>query len=355
MHDPKKLLKFFKSKRYLTLFLISIIAVIFSLTLLRPLKNQICQRVLNITPSPEETLKSTAIPGTYYKIPIPPEDSDYYIYADYRLWVPENTANLQGIMVMQHGCGDDGIKYVEDQQWQTFAVKWNLALLSSHFFTGESCGNWAFTNHGTDKAFFRAIDQLTTKSEHRELKDLPWILWGHSGGADWATQIFQQYPERTIAMILARGGGFLFFGVNPSLLDIPVLFSLAQGDSLVQNKQHAKEAFELPHKAFSLYRNAGAKWTLAIDPGASHYDFEQSNAFTRPYLEKILATRLSTETTSLLPVNRDKNWLGDIKTHDITPDGEYKGKLSESSWLPDEEIAMKWQQHVSGQANIAAK
>ncbi|MGB2924725.1 MAG: hypothetical protein WBB82_05455, partial [Limnothrix sp.] len=78
-------------------------------------------------------------------------------------------------------------------------------------------------------------------------------------------------------------------------------------------------------------------------------------AFTRPYLEKILATRLSTETTSLLPVNRDKNWLGDIKTHDITPDGEYKGKLSESSWLPDEEIAMKWQQHVSGQANIAAK
>lgn len=350
MHNLKKPLKLFKSKRYLALFLVSIIVVIFSLTLLRPLKNQICrQRVPNITTSPEEILKSTAIPGTYYKIPIPPEDSDYYIYADYRLWVPENIANLQGIMVMQHGCGDDGIKYVEDQQWQTFATQHHLALLSSHFLTGNKpCEYWALINYGSENAFLRALHQLATKSDHPELSKIPWILWGHSGGADWATQIFQQYPERTIAMIVARGGGFLFFGVNPSLLNVPVLFSLGQKDPCFE------ECVELPQKVFAKYREAGAVWTLAIEQAAGH-GLGESQSFAIPYLEKILATRLSTETTSLLPVNRDNNWLGDIRTHDITPAGEYRGKLNESSWLPDEDIAKKWQQHVSDQANSSSK
>ncbi|NJL53421.1 MAG: hypothetical protein HC930_16895 [Hydrococcus sp. SU_1_0] len=36
--------------------------------------------------------------------------------------------------------------------------------------------------------------------------------------------MMQQYPERTIAVIAARAGGFTFLGTNPNLKNIPVLF-----------------------------------------------------------------------------------------------------------------------------------
>ena len=43
-------------------------------------------------------------------------------------------------------------------------------------------------------------------SGHQELRSVPWVIWGHPGGASWAVHMAGLYPERTIA-VFARSGG----------------------------------------------------------------------------------------------------------------------------------------------------
>jgi pimeloyl-ACP methyl ester carboxylesterase len=188
--------------------------------------------------------------GIYYETSVPITDTDNHILANYRIWIPNGVETVRGVIVRQHGCGGDdttdmGLVYANDLHWQALAIKHQLAILGTKYQTvgiypDDPCDSWAVIDRGSEDAFLKSLNEFGQKSRHPELGKLPWVLWGYSGGADWAVQMSHKYPDRTIALISMRGGGvnishseplkLLTSDINPNVLGMPV--SNYKGDPL---------------------------------------------------------------------------------------------------------------------------
>jgi hypothetical protein len=302
--------------------------------------------------------------GRYYEVSIPPTGSAQYISADYRLWIPDGVETLRGLIVKQHGCGGDvstpiGLDHANDLQWQALALKHGFALLGTKYptdyqtknrYADDPCNSWALIERGSEKAFLAALNKFSQKSRHSELVKIPWVLWGYSGGADWVMQMANKYPFRTIAVVAARGGGVQVAGagsslilkskINSDLLGLPVLFALGEKDPYVQ------EVIELPKEIFNRYRKAGAIWAIAVEAGAGH-ETADTRLLAIPFLDAIISARLAASDGVLRSVHVAQGWLGNPTTHAINSIVKYKGNPLEAVWLPNEEIARKWQAYIT--------
>ncbi len=304
--------------------------------------------------------------GKYYETSVPPTGAAKYISADYRIWIPNGVQTVRGVIVKQHGCGGDaatemGLTYANDLQWQALAIKHQLALLGTKYptdyqtvgrYPDDPCNSWAVIDRGSEDAFLKALDEFGQKSHHPELAQLPWVLWGHSGGADWAIQMSQKYPERTIASVLMRCGGVLISpskpsqlltsNVDPAILGVPTLFAVGEKE----NADLLDECLNLPKKVFSRFRKAGALWAIAVEADVGHGSTD-TRLLAIPYLDSILTTRMATDSPKLRQLDEAKGWLANPITHEIVPISQYKGDPQQASWLPDQATAYKWQAYVT--------
>jgi predicted esterase len=294
--------------------------------------------------------------GSYYEASIPPTGTDKYISADYRLWIPNGVGTIRGLIVKQHRCEGDattelGLSHANDLQWQALASKHGFALLGARFptdyqtvgkYQGDACDSWDIVDSGSGNALLKAIRDLAKKSNHPELETLPWVLWGHSGGADWSIEMSKKYSDRIIAVVAMRCGmsSLLSNEIKSEMLGIPVLIVVGEKDP------YADECIDLPKKTFSRYRKAGAIWTLAIEAEAGH-EAADTRHLVIPYLDAILSTRLPKTDPKIYPVKASQGWLGNLTTHKVEPIGQYQGNPLEAAWLPDQETARKWQGYVT--------
>jgi pimeloyl-ACP methyl ester carboxylesterase len=261
--------------------------------------------------------------------------------------------------VRQHGCGGDGLVYANDLQWQALAIKHQLAILGSKYqkvgnSNDDPCDVWAVIDRGSEKTFLKALDEFGQKSQHPELDQLPWVLWGFSGGADWAVQMSQKYPDRTIALIAQRGGGvnisateptkLLTADINPAVLRMPVLYALGGAEAV--GTIYFNEGYDLPKQVFSRFRKASALWAIAVEADIGH-ESTDTRLIAIPYLDAILTARLATDSTKLRQLDEAKGWLANPVTHEIAPINQYKGDPLQAAWLPDRETAYKWQAYVT--------
>ena len=297
-------------------------------------------------PLPTVSAGGFQLPGSYFEVSISSEKSDHYtqLQANFRLWIPESSEKIRGLIVKQHGCGDGaadtGLDHANDLQWQALAAKHRFALLGTKQTSiNKICEDWALMNNGSKNLFLKALHAFAEKSKRLELEDVPWVLWGHSGGADWAAQMFQEYPNRTIALVGVRSGGFEFFGTNPSLVGVPVLFALGEKDPYA-------ETIKLSQQAFSRYRNIDAPWTIVIEPNAAH-ETANSRFLIIPYLDAVITSRLTKSGNQLQQIKVADGWLGNPVSHAIAPIDRYSDNPLNAVWLPNEEIAHKWQEYVT--------
>jgi pimeloyl-ACP methyl ester carboxylesterase len=334
-----------KSKYKLSFFLIPLtITIIYfgwkkwSLTTPRPLPQKSDVSV---------TQDDLILKGTYYQVFIPPTKNDVFLSAEYRLWIPDGVTKIRGLIVKQHGCGDDaaatGLNHANDLQWQVLALKHQFALLGTKFPDGnKNCGSWAYINNGSEKAFFKALKLFGHKSNHLEIEQVPWLLWGHSGGGDWVAQMLQQYPNRTIAAIAARGGGFNLFGTNPTLARTPLMFALGEQDKNIV----PYETQTLPKQVFARYRKINSLWAIASEANTTH-ETSDTRLLAIPYFDAIATARMPQQGNKLLALNPAQGWLGNISTKEIVSVDDYQGNSTETAWLPNEETARKWQEYVT--------
>ena len=306
--------------------------------------------------------------GIYYETSVPPTGTAKYISADYRIWIPNGVETVRGVIVKQHGCGGDaatvmGLTYANDLQWQALATKHQLALLGTKYptdyqtvgrYPDDPCNSWAVIDRGSEDALLKALDEFGQKSNHPELDKLPWVLWGYSGGADWAVQMSQKYPDRTIALIAQRGGGvvispsepikLLTADINPAVLGMPVLYALGGAEAV--GTIYFDEGLDIPRKAFFRYRKAGALWAIAVEADMGHGSTD-TRLLAIPYLDSILTARMATDSTKLRQLDKSKGWLANPVTHEIAPINQYKGDALQAAWLPDRETASKWQAYIT--------
>jgi hypothetical protein len=165
------------------------------------------------------SMTANAAFGQYIKVEYPAsaQADELQLGVTYTLWIPEGVKTIRGIIVHQHGAGTVAAKSGEnaayDLHWQALAKKWDCALLtlSYHVLNEKTdaspggAGLWFDPRRGSDKIFLKAINEFAAKSGHTELSLVPWVLWGHSGGAIWGDLMTQLHPER-VAVLWLRSG-----------------------------------------------------------------------------------------------------------------------------------------------------
>lgn len=281
-------------------------------------------------------LAQSAFAATH-DVAMPPKDGEKYKSADFRLWIPDNVKTIRAIIVRQHGCGRKGIDHADDLQWQALAAKYDAALLGTHFQQSKECKDWFDPANGSERAFFDALKHFATESKHPELTEVPWAIWGHSGGSLWACHMTNRHPERVIAV---WGRSQALTEYVDKALQVPIVFNYGEGEKTGQFASVHKNS----QAAYTAYRPKGALWAIAIDPKSSH-DCRNSRALAVLFFDKMLTARLSKDSNKLQPA-KEIAWRGHPDTFDVqSPASSIGDPKQYTIWLCDKEYAQAWQEY----------
>jgi poly(3-hydroxybutyrate) depolymerase len=295
---------------------------------------------------------------------------------NYTIWIPENVKRLRGVIVHQHGCGEgsckSGLTGAYDLHWQALAKKHDCALLAPSYEQPEKadCQMWCDPRNGSAAAFQRGLVELGKMSGHPELAEVPWALWGHSGGGHWAGGMVLLYPERVAAAWLRSGVPLLEPNpVEPSpgrppikahaikahtlpaaALQVPVMCNLGTKEGVTTkggpfaNVWTANEAF------FKAVRKRGGLVGVAVDPLTAH-ECGNQRYLAIPWLDACLSVRLPKASGQpLQPMPADAAWLAEPTGTRAESAAKFAGDPLQAAWLPNAAIARAWMQYVKDTA-----
>lgn len=183
------------------------------------------------------------------------------------------------------------------------------------------------------------------------MKELPWCLWGHSGGAFWASLMQAKYPERIVAIWFRSGSAINAW--EKGEIPRPELGEAVYGVPCMGNpgakerdSVQFKGAWDGLHRMHELYRAQGAPFGLAPDPRTGH-ECGDSRYLAIPYFDACLAMRLpEAEGRPLRPVDSKAGWLAEVGSDVAVPAAEFPGDPNKAVWLPGEAFAKLWSEYV---------
>ncbi len=297
--------------------------------------------------------------GTVFYTEIATENTDYkFGSANYSLFIPEGIDIIRGILIHQHGCGNfDKIKssnIIYDLQYQEFARKWNLALLGpalSQFKNCPDCGNpsngirecleWSDPANGSEKALLVSLNTFADSSGHSELKAVPWLLWGHSGGGHWVLSMLNKHPEKVIALFAVSPAFDEHFDFPPSAANVPVMLRHAGAKDF---NDKGVNCWGNSVNQYLKLRAMNGNASIAYSPKNEHGSGD-SRYLAIPFFDTVLAQRLPLKGSSdIRDMDHSQAWFGDTVTHQIFKRSALAGKNENYCWLPDSITAVKWRE-----------
>lgn len=262
--------------------------------------------------------------GTIHQLHFPAQlhGNSLRLSVDYYLWIPKGVSTLQGIVVHQHGCGPGaslgGRTAADDLHWQALAAKHDCALLGSSYEPrqGVNCRLWCDARRGSAGRFLQAVERFAEVTGHAELVQVPWCLWGHSGGGFWASLMQTLYPERIVAIWLQSGTAFGYW--TSGEIEKPVIPDAAYGVPVMGNpglKEKDDQRFHVAWDGIKAmqedYRSHGAAFfEFAPDPRTGH-ECGDSRYLSIPFFDFWLDHRLSNDgshTLQSVDAGDLKNW-----------------------------------------------
>ncbi|HVC92145.1 MAG TPA: CocE/NonD family hydrolase [Pirellulales bacterium] len=299
--------------------------------------------------------------GRYFEVSYPPssEPGQLHLGVTYTIWFPDGRNPLRGVIVHQHGCGSGacqgGATAAYDLHWQALAQKWNCALMGPSYQQEDkqNCRLWCDPRNGSHKTFLRALGELAAKSQHAELDTVPWCLWGHSGGAFWASLMQTIYPERIVAIWFRSGTAFAAWekgeipkpDIPDAAYQIPMMCNPGgkeRGDPRFDGAWTGAMAM------FKAYRAKGAPVGFAPDPRTAH-ECGDSRYLAIPFFDACLAARLPEPggaDQSLKPMDARQSWFASVLGERADEAASYQGWVDEAIWLPNERVAHAWEEYV---------
>ncbi len=296
--------------------------------------------------------------GTVYEVEYAPsEKKGELIYGvTYRLWLPEDIKTVRAVIVHQHGCGtgacEGGATAADDLHWQALARKWDCALLgpSYHQKDGQDCRQWCDPRNGSEQTFLRSLKDLAAKTQHPEIANAPWCLWGHSGGGFWASIMQTRHPERIVAIWFRSGTAFATW--EKGEIEKPALPEAMYGIPMMCNpgaKEKGDKRFNGAWTGslamFEAYRAKQAPIGFAADPLTGH-QCGDSRYLAVPFFDACLGMRLPDQGTALKPVDVSQGWLASVDEVVAHPSKAYQDEVSKAVWLPDAKVAKAWSEYV---------
>ena len=285
--------------------------------------------------------------GTKYQITVPKQG---VLIADpvYYCWLPESVTTYRCVIVHHHGCGreGDGPLMSGDVQWTTLAKKWHAVFIGPSMSTGSDCQNWIQPGNGSGNAFVAALDSLARRSNHPEIRTIPWALWGHSGGSLWTTSMATLYSNRIVVAVAQAGSAEM--SNSPGALKIPILHCNGQTDAIYNT---------VP---FVNGRAKGALWTHAVNPhpqtanntpgdlaGQGHACHDV-RMIAIPWMDYALTSRLPDRAGDSVLKDMDTMgaWLGDTLTYAIASAATFAGNKLKACWFPNQAFAKMWAEYM---------
>ena len=280
----------------------------------------------------------------------------------YTIWIPEGVKKLRGVIVHQHGCGEgsckSGLTGAYDLHWQALAKKHDCALLAPTYEQpGKAdCQMWCDPRNGSDQAFQKGLKDLGELSGHNELSELPWALWGHSGGGHWVGGMTLLHPER-IAAVWLRSGVPLF-EKNPdriaikkhtlptNALQVPMMCNLGTQEGVTIKTGRFSGAWPTNQLFFNKIRGMGGLIGVAVDPLTSH-ECGNQRYLAIPWFDECLDARLPKKVGGALrSMPMEKAWLSPLLGKKAVPANKFEGNPNLAIWLPSAKIAKAWMQFV---------
>jgi hypothetical protein len=188
---------------------------------------------------------------------------------------------------------------------------------------------------GGAEALIQLLKSLARDSGHPELEFVPLVFFGHSAGTTFGLQFATIHPEQTVALIR-----YHFQGIADNLdvlSKIPILFLVGGKDS-ASNLAQVRETQQRG-------RSAGAPWTLAIEPNATHGDSKDLTKAYRlltPWVSAVLRLRGVTTGSSMIAATESPGWLANLDGTGMAPFAEFAGPRQTANWLPDETAGRAW-------------
>lgn len=282
---------------------------------------------------------------------------------NYTVWVPPGVELLRGVVVHQHGCGtgscSSGLTGAYDLHWQALAKKHDCALLSPSYEQpeGADCQMWCDPRNGSSAAFQKALADLGKQSGHPEMAQVPWAIWGHSGGGHWCGGIVMMHPERVAAAWL-RSGVPLFevneqrTSIKPHVLpdaalQVPIMCNPGTKEGVTVKDGRFDGVWPANETFFKTVRGKGGLVGVAVDPLTAH-ECGNQRYMAIPWLDACLTARLSSQGgDELKPMPTDDVWLAKLLSTDAVPATKYDGDANDAVWLPNAAIAKAWTQYVT--------
>jgi pimeloyl-ACP methyl ester carboxylesterase len=302
-------------------------------------------------------------PGTIFDVKMP--SGKNYDKAEFRLWIPEKTKTLRGILVLVHGSNMDARSWVETSGWREvlqydklkiseffwhdIAERFGFGLLGCYFTDRphEDMFIEEYTNvgMGSGQALLDALNELAKLSGHAEVANAPLALWGISAGGQFNYEFTCWRPDRIIAFILNKGGIYYTAMASPAARRVPGILFIGAKDSPFRN--------DIINGIFSMNRRAGAQWALAVEPGAVH-EIGRSLELSEVFFDEVIPLRLPKESGEPLRIlNLEDGYLGEPRNLTYSPYNWEKTKEHPASWLPTEKFARAWLACEAGKPQIA--
>ncbi|MFN6127367.1 MAG: hypothetical protein ACK57G_15270 [Planctomycetota bacterium] len=300
----------------------------------------------------------------YYRVRYAPStDAGQLIFGvNFTLWIPPGVEPLRGIIVHQHGCGEgsckSGLTGAYDLHWQALARKHRCGLLSPAYEQPqkEDCQMWCDPRNGSDRAFQQCLVDFAAMTGHPELSQVPWALWGHSGGGHWAGGMVMLHPDRVVAAWLRSGVPLLAPDpARPNIrahelpelaLRVPVMCNLGTKEGVTVKEEPFAGVWPATEKFFLEIRGRSGLIGVSVDPLTSH-ECGNQRYLAIPWLDACLESRLPDQPgRPLRAMPSDGAWFAEPTGFKAVQSSEYVGDPNTASWLPNQSIAKRWMEYV---------
>ncbi|MDR1742284.1 MAG: esterase family protein [Dysgonamonadaceae bacterium] len=290
-----------------------------------------------------EAVPKRTYSDTIVRITLRGADCPFADHADYGIYIPTKTATLRGVLVLQHGCGMEqfGITRPYDLQYQTFARKWQLAVVETALY--GNCGAWRDPDSGSANALFKALNDTGKATDHPELNTLPLLLFGHSAGGYWTLAMLKSYPERIMAAVCYSAAWDPQWDYPAATADIPVLLRHAAAN----DGDASSLCWATASHSFLKLRTMDAPAIIACNAEQNH-NFSYLRYMALPFYEAVMKQRMPEHNDSAMRnIDRSQTWLSDTLTLELCREQTFTGDKSALCVLPDEATAKNWKEFVS--------
>lgn len=277
--------------------------------------------------------------GDAYSIILPPLEGEKFEHVEFACWLPESDKPIQAVIIHQHGCTnaspDKHPPVTTDFHWQALARKHHCALLVPMYQVMGNCDEWNDPDSGSERALFTALEDFARQSGHAELNAAPWVLWGHSGGSSWSSQMIVRHPGRVLAASF-RGGCSKQFSVpefraqfSSVARDLPLIFVWGKRESVPESSHFVSW---MPMNAmFRELRAKGGRVCRVIDPRSEH-GCDDSRLMSLSFFDAVLSG------------DTQPGALADIATLEERKVNEAIQSDSTLAWLPNANFAKLWRE-----------